>query len=871
MSIAGVLEYSSNLVSACIRDAEAVDRLVGSLGALQGFGGTGDPFKESTAGAKGLASALAKAQSALDVQALKGSQAADLVQQKANAAADLASQKGAQAAVLAAQQAEAKLAEIAAQGTQAKALEAQKAEAKIAELAAKGEQDRLAAADKGSAAQELAAQKAEAQLEAIAAKGAEARATIAAKEAADQAKIASKNEADAEKAADRDAKAAEKRAEKAQEKAEKQTAKDEEDLTKRLDADREAYDKAMAARAKTAEQAAEKSRSAWAKSGVDNQNAQAQSDKEDEGRTAGQIESAAQAVLAAVEKLAALAFDLVKAGIDLSMASGSFREDTTIAFEGLLGGEAAAAALYEKALTLADAVGLSKEAVVAKLQKQISAGVAEADAIKEIHAIAAATIGLGEGKASKIDSLLTKIAASDKVGARVFDSLAVAGLSTDELYAKLGATTGKTRKELEAMAKAGTLASAQVTDAIESVIEGKWGAALEKLDGTLVNTLADIPAQFERLFDQVTGTAGADKLKDLLAGFSGMITGPEGEKLRSAFNELFGNLFGLFGDSVDLKAAGEVVDEIAAGIHRVGVFVKDITPGVSGFFKGFVEGFDKWVPIMGAAADAFLSLMGSLGGMGGFWNKAGEGVGFLIGFLVTLVTVIVEVVAAIVALAVTLSSLFFVVLGYWSDFLSWLGGTGDAISDFFSNIGDSITGAGDSLATSALDVGDNIMQSMADGITGKAGAVADAVIGAAKNAIQAAKRILGIASPSKVFRNDIGGNAGDSMAMGFDDKADAVAYAARSMAQDAASASASVGMMGPVVGLAGGAANANGAGGRDGVTGSTSSGIVMHVAAGAVVIQIGAGASASAGGDAALAEAIERRIDAYFHRFAEQA
>lgn len=75
--------------------------------------------------------------------------------------------------------------------------------------------------------------------------------------------------------------------------------------------------------------------------------------------------------------------------------------------------------------------------------------------------------------------------------------------------------------------------------------------------------------------------------------------------------------------------------------------------------------------------------------------------------------------------------------------------------------------------------GADMMQGLANGITGAAGAVVAAVTGAAQGAINAARSALGIASPSKVFA-EIGGYTAEGFAEGVDDGA--------SKAQDAMAA-----------------------------------------------------------------------------------
>lgn len=74
---------------------------------------------------------------------------------------------------------------------------------------------------------------------------------------------------------------------------------------------------------------------------------------------------------------------------------------------------------------------------------------------------------------------------------------------------------------------------------------------------------------------------------------------------------------------------------------------------------------------------------------------------------------------------------------------------------------------------SLADVGMAMVQGLANGITGGGAAVLAAITGVAGSAIAAAKKSLGIKSPSKVFA-EIGGYTSEGMAQGVDDGADAV-------------------------------------------------------------------------------------------------
>lgn len=102
---------------------------------------------------------------------------------------------------------------------------------------------------------------------------------------------------------------------------------------------------------------------------------------------------------------------------------------------------------------------------------------------------------------------------------------------------------------------------------------------------------------------------------------------------------------------------------------------------------------------------------------------------------------------------------------------SWVGdmasGAARAASQFASSLIDGLA----SIPGKVISIGSNIVQGMVDGVTDAAGSLIGAVKGAVGNAIDAAKNLLGIHSPSRVFRK-IGQYTMQGAALGVDDDAD---------------------------------------------------------------------------------------------------
>ena len=116
-----------------------------------------------------------------------------------------------------------------------------------------------------------------------------------------------------------------------------------------------------------------------------------------------------------------------------------------------------------------------------------------------------------------------------------------------------------------------------------------------------------------------------------------------------------------------------------------------------------------------------------------------------------------------------------------------------------SSIGSSIMGALSSIPDRVTSIGSQIVQGIANGISGAAGVVVNKITGVVGGAIDAAKNLLGIHSPSRVFRKMFG-YVMEGAALGIDDTADMPVSSMRSAVsavEDAAAFDATVRAGGP--------------------------------------------------------------------------
>lgn len=258
---------------------------------------------------------------------------------------------------------------------------------------------------------------------------------------------------------------------------------------------------------------------------------------------------------------------------------------------------------------------------------------------------------------------------------------------------------------------------------------------------------------------------------------------PAIDQLSPAFNDFFGaiqtaqpllefiaNIIG-----VGLAAAISVAIKLFAAITEVVAFVitgfAQLYEDISGFVTGVVNFFTVDLPnAINALVQWFAQLPGNIAA-----------------FLSTVIANVAAWVANMASKAVSAGSRFISgIAGFMSalpgNIASWLSGVISTVVGWVSQFARNATSAASQFASNLIDglasipgqvtsIGSNIIQGMVKGVTSAAGRLIDSVKGAVDDAINAAKNLLGIHSPSRVFRK-IGQYTMQGAALGVDDDAD---------------------------------------------------------------------------------------------------
>lgn len=140
---------------------------------------------------------------------------------------------------------------------------------------------------------------------------------------------------------------------------------------------------------------------------------------------------------------------------------------------------------------------------------------------------------------------------------------------------------------------------------------------------------------------------------------------------------------------------------------------------------------------------------------------------------------------ALVVLAAGIMALYTTIASIFSQIVSAVSSAMNNVVSAVSNGIQSAISAVKNVAGSLVSAGRDFVMGFVNGIKGAVGAAADAAASMAKSAMSAAKKFLGIHSPSRLMRDEVGYYVGAGMAVGINNSASLVSDSAVNMAQDA--------------------------------------------------------------------------------------
>jgi predicted RNase H-like HicB family nuclease len=421
----------------------------------------------------------------------------------------------------------------------------------------------------------------------------------------------------------------------------------------------------------------------------------------------------------------------------LQEAMGSTQGQTLLLGKGLMvaAGAAVAATLVVVALTAAFLAGV---VAVAKW------GVGLADARREAGLLAEASAALNPELAS-MRGLFDSVTAETGLATRKLEGLAQ---KLKDAGVPAGAMAGALRDAAlaeRALGDGGADPFIADIKAAKGAVTGLSNEVRGKLGVIVSKQVLGLSAQSEKLKTNVSGIFGGLDIEPFLASLQKLVGlfeegSAAGEAMRFLFESMFQPL-------IDQAAKATTAIEAFAlgfliGATKLYIAVKPIVRSLAEFF-----GFDdpttaETLDVAKSAGEALVPIVAGIAAAFGVLVAAGIA---LVGLAL----------APMILIAGLLVAAFYVVTKVV-----------DVVSDAFNSVVAYLNG----LIPGFGDLGSQIIQGMINGITGGASGVLTAITNVATGAIKAAKRALGIASPSKVFA-ELGGYTAEGFAEGVDDGA----------------------------------------------------------------------------------------------------
>lgn len=320
-----------------------------------------------------------------------------------------------------------------------------------------------------------------------------------------------------------------------------------------------------------------------------------------------------------------------------------------------------------------------------------------------------------------------------------------------------------------------------------------WGMAGEALEGMGIELPEVDASQIMDAFGEVADAAQqfaeqvaplGEALVDCLGAIAPVLEPLGG--VAEAVLGLLGSLLQGIGESFEeyVAPALERLSEAFGGLLEAAQPVIELLQPVAEFLgEAFGEAVSVAIDALTLALDVLTPIIDALGQLAEFLQSIPESAqqfadgfgaalqslpGAVQGLLEMVIQAVVEWASDMVTKAITAGSGFVSGIGQFlmglpGSVAGWLGGVISTVVGWVSQFGASATSAASQFGSklrSGLqaipgtlgNIGSNIIQGIVNGITGAAGRVKDAIANAIGNAIDFAKHILGIASPSKVFK-----------------------------------------------------------------------------------------------------------------------
>lgn len=450
----------------------------------------------------------------------------------------------------------------------------------------------------------------------------------------------------------------------------------------------------------------------------------------------------------------------------------AFRESTLTSMGTILGGGsrgAQAQSAFRWAGTVARQTPLDERSVVEVMRQAATGGFRDT----MLRAVAAAATDVGSANpqdstaASRFIVAVSQLRGSSSVRAQELNQLREVGIGREAMLRALASVSGTAQRRgeldpafmqrIQAMQEHGRFTGAQGAQAallaVRNVLDagGPLGQFAKNQSGTLGGVLSNVNAAVFSLVTSINdleGLPGIRAFKGFLGNLMDLVgVGSKGGTvIQSVIVRAINAVGGLF-NRLDGKAMSKGLAVALDVVNGLGGALRVVLPLVTGLAGGFTSGLVSTLgPVLGLVRGMKDSGPGAnVQMMAVAFTALGKALGWIVGIGVQGVGFFFAVGGAIAAATAATLGLAQTVLQLGGVFL----------------------GGGVRLGAAIID---GIISGLTTGVT----RVRDAMAEVATSTLDSAKSVLGIASPSRVFRDEVGAQIGAGISLGIGDSAGGV-------------------------------------------------------------------------------------------------
>lgn len=449
-------------------------------------------------------------------------------------------------------------------------------------------------------------------------------------------------------------------------------------------------------------------------------------------------------VLTTAAKISAVAVTgLIVAGAKMALDAASFKDDMLRSFELMLGSRQAATDTYAAIEAIADKAPFKTNEVMGVFKTLLAGGFKQNEAENIFAAISDVAAVQGDEGAQKLKDLtaiISKINAMGKLGGEELERLSVAGgaagAGSKQLLQQLATSRGTSVDAVRQAISEGQIKSTEAIAAIMDTVRANTDKGGPLGQATLLfgqSSLGGAMSTFKSRVDQLFQDVDIGPVKDLLGFINTSLAkgSVAGDALRATFNELFGGVLAGGSDLIRQAFTPENIQRFGAALHDAYVFARD-------FVVSIRAGWQTMQPALSALGEQLARTFGTTGQASG-----AAFAGVLVQIATAVVTVSTNVLGFIEIMTPLIRVMFRIQEAFWL-FLGTLYTLGATIATVvLASLGD--------LYGAMTGTGTRLVDGLWQGIKGAWSGLLAGFKDLAMQLPEGVKKVLGIASPSRVM------------------------------------------------------------------------------------------------------------------------